>query len=179
KATTMKPATAGPITCENWRAVELRLTAERSLDGPTIEWMSVCCAGPPIAPANPWRSSRPKSHQVVTTPPIVTAAIATAAVIRRSCATIWTFRLSYRSARTPPYSEKNVNGTQCANTIIPSQNGADAPASWYTSTLRITFSMPSPVELIQLNTQYQRNVGTLRASNWIRRGAGPTPAPGS
>ena len=51
--TTMKPATAGPITCENWRAVELRLTAESSFVGPTIEWMSVCWAGPPIAPANP------------------------------------------------------------------------------------------------------------------------------
>ena len=94
KATTMKPATAGPITCENWRAVEFRLTAESSLDGPTIEWMSVCCAGPPIAPAKPCSSSRPKSHHVVTTPPIVTTAIATAAVISRTCATIWTFRLS-------------------------------------------------------------------------------------
>ena len=36
KATTTKPATAGPTTCENWRAVELRLTAERSFEGPTI-----------------------------------------------------------------------------------------------------------------------------------------------
>src|SRR5690242_9850547 len=39
--------------------------------------------------------------------------------------------------------------------------------------------MPSPVELIQLNTQYQRNVGTPSASNSIRREGADTPAPGS
>ena len=90
----MNPAIAGPITCENWRAVELRLTAERSLDGPTIEWMSVCCAGLPIAPANPCRSRKPKSHQTVTTFASVAAATPTAAAMRRSWATIWTLRLS-------------------------------------------------------------------------------------
>src|SRR2546427_1651760 len=42
----------------------------------------------------------------------------------------------------------------------------------------MTFSMPSPVELIQLVIQYQRKVGTPSASNWIRLGA-TTPAPGS
>ena len=94
KATTMNPATAGPITCENCRAVEFRLTAERSFDGPTIEWISVCCAGPPIAPAKPCSKSNPKSHHVVTMPPSVAAAMETAAVMSRSCATIWTFRLS-------------------------------------------------------------------------------------
>src|SRR2546430_2192252 len=38
--------------------------------------------------------------------------------------------------------------------------------------------MPSPVELIQLKIQYQRKVGTLRASKRIDDGATP-PAPGS
>src|SRR5256885_7351351 len=61
---------------------------------------------------------------------------------------------------------------------MPSQNGAVGPASWYTSTLRITFSMPSPVELTQLKIQYQRKVGTPRASKRIEPGA-TAPAPGS
>src|SRR5436190_7632253 len=38
--------------------------------------------------------------------------------------------------------------------------------------------MPSPVELTQLKIQYQRNVGTPRASNRIELGA-TEPAPGS
>src|SRR5438094_1953558 len=42
----------------------------------------------------------------------------------------------------------------------------------------MTFSMPSPVELTQLKIQYQRNVGTPRASNRIELGA-TAPAPGS
>src|SRR5438552_11090936 len=42
----------------------------------------------------------------------------------------------------------------------------------------MTFSMPSPVELTQLKIQYQRNVGTPRASNRIELGA-TVPAPGS
>jgi hypothetical protein len=36
-----------------------------------------------------------------------------------------------------------VNGTQCANTIIPSHSGECV--SSHTSQLRMTFSMPSPV----------------------------------
>src|SRR6267378_3550509 len=42
----------------------------------------------------------------------------------------------------------------------------------------MTFSMPSPVELTQLKIQYQRNVGTPRASKRIELGA-TAPAPGS
>jgi hypothetical protein len=82
------------MTCESWRAVEFRLTAERSRSRPTMEWMSVCWAGPPIAPAKPCRSSSPKIHHSVTTPVKVTAAAPKAAAMRSSCATIWTFRLS-------------------------------------------------------------------------------------
>jgi hypothetical protein len=63
-----------------------------------------------------------------------------------------------------------VNGIQCAKTIIPSQNGAaTTPTSCTTSSPRITFSMPSPVEEIQLVIQYQRNVGTWSAANRIGR----------
>src|SRR2546425_6024580 len=42
----------------------------------------------------------------------------------------------------------------------------------------MTFSIPSPVELTQLKIQYQRNVGTARASKRIELGA-TAPAPGS
>src|SRR5438309_11827740 len=42
----------------------------------------------------------------------------------------------------------------------------------------MTFSMPSPVELTQLKIQYQRKVGTPRASKRIELGA-TAPAPGS
>src|SRR6267378_3893514 len=42
----------------------------------------------------------------------------------------------------------------------------------------MTFSIPSPVELIQLVIQYQRKVGTASASNRTELGA-TTPAPGS
>src|SRR5437763_1647931 len=164
----MNPAIAGPTTCESWRAVELRLTAERSRSRPTIEWMRVCCAGPPIAPARPWTRSIPKIHHTVTAPVRVAVATPKAAVMRRSCATIWTFRVSYRSASAPPYSENNVNGTQCANTIIPSQNGAaPIPTSCTTSRPRMTFSIPSPVDDTQLVIQYARNVGTCSAANRI------------
>src|SRR5256885_9674131 len=61
---------------------------------------------------------------------------------------------------------------------MPSQNGAVAPANCTTRTLRITFSMPSPVELTQLNIQYHRKVGTESASNRIELGA-TAPAAGS
>src|SRR5438445_2650845 len=60
---------------------------------------------------------------------------------------------------------------------MPSQNGAPAaPTSWKTRTLRMTFSIPSPVELIQLVIQYQRKVGTPSASKRMRRGATGTAA---
>src|SRR2546428_9269617 len=42
----------------------------------------------------------------------------------------------------------------------------------------MTFSIPSPVELTQLKIQYQRNVGTPRASKRIELGA-TAPEPGS
>src|SRR5205823_5231047 len=82
----------GPMTCESCRVVELKLTAERSRSRPTMEWMSVCCAGPPIAPAKPWTSSSPKIHQTVTMPDRVAAATPNAATMSSSCAAIWTFR---------------------------------------------------------------------------------------
>src|SRR2546426_11323157 len=60
---------------------------------------------------------------------------------------------------------------------MPSQNGAPAaPTSWKTRTLRMTFSIPSPVELIQLVIQYQRNTGTPSASKRMRRGVTGTAA---
>ncbi len=61
-----------------------------------------------------------------------------------------------------------MNGIQCAKTIIPSQNGAaPSPTSCTISRPRITFSMPSPVEEIQLVIQYARNVGTCSAAKRI------------
>ncbi len=97
-----RPATAGPIARATFTSTELRLTALRRCSGPTISSMNACRAGFSKALLSPSSSASAPICQSSTEPLSVSAASTAACTPIAACSAIISFRLSTRSATTPP-----------------------------------------------------------------------------